>query len=270
MTNGTNMAPVTGDAGRIIIFGNAASGAGKTLTLAQAAVAFLRLGRRVGILDLAEDDYALGAFLDRRRAHDAKLPQPDYRRLPAQGRDEKTLATALTLTLAEMAADCDIILIDTPRAITPLVRLAHGYADIIVTPLRDIDLPSLATLKGNTARIETPAPYAEMLEDQQTRRQARFMHPALWLALRARMPIKHLQNKKQSIDTLDKISGALGFTPLAGLHERPLYNELFAKGITPLDLEGAFDMAHIATRQEIRSLVHALTPAVTTPVKNAG
>lgn len=245
---------------RIIIFGNATPATGKTLTLAQVAVALLRLGHRVGTMDLDEDGEGLSLFLHRRREHDPALPQPVHRRLPAAGRDEKTLATALTLAIAEMAADCDIILIDAPRGVGALARMAHGYADVIVTPVRGDDLSALAILKGNTARIEKPAPYAEMLEDQALRRSARDAHPALWYALRARMPAKHLSNKRQSVDMLDKISGILSFTPLAGLHERPLYNDLFQKGTTVADLPGAFDLSAVAARQEVRSLVAHLVP----------
>lgn len=253
---------------QIIIFGNAASASGKTLTLAQVAVALLRLGQRVGTMDLDEDGEGLSLFLHRRRKHDAALPQPTHRRLPSAGRDEKTLATALTLALAEMAADCDIILIDAPRGAGALSRMAHGYADIIITPVNGDDISSLATLKGNTARIEKPAPYAEMLEDQALRRAGRDAHPALWYALRTRTLTKHLNNKRQSIDLLDKISGPLGFTPLPGLHERALYNDLFAKGMTVSDLSNALDLPTVAARQEVRSLVHALNPPAAAPVKS--
>lgn len=258
MTDDTNMHGTP--EGRIIIFGNACRGTGRSLTAAQVAVALLRLGCRVGTMDLDEDGEGLSLFLHRRREHSPALPQPTHRRLPTAGRDEKTLATALTLALAEMAADCDIVIIDAPRGDGTLSRMAHGYADIIITPVQGSDLSSLATLKGNTARIEKPVPYAEMLEDQAIRRAARGAHPALWYALRSRTPAKHLNTKRQSVDLLDKISGTLGFTPLAGLHERPLYKELFEKGMTVLDHPGPFDIAHIAARQEVRSLVAHLVP----------
>lgn len=254
---------------QIIIFGNTTTGAGKTATLAQIAIALLRLGRTVGTLDLDEDHDGLTNFLDRRRAHDTSLPQPGHHRLPANGRDEKTLATALTLTLADMAAAHDIILIDTPSTLTPLARLAHGFADIVVTPVRGDDYTSLATLKNNTARIEKPAPYAEMLEDHAIRHHARGAAPAQWLALRSRAPIKPISNKRQSVDILDKISGTFGFSPVAGLHERPLYNDLFAKGLTLFDQKDSFDMSALAARQEVRSLIHAITPGTAAPVKDA-
>ena len=265
MTDDTNIP----SAGSIIIFGNAARAAGQSLTLAQVAVALLRLGPRVGTMDLDEDGEGLSLFLHRRREHDHDLPQPFHRRLPTAGRDEKTLATALTLALAEMAADCDIILIDAPRGAGALSRMAHSYADIIVTPVHGDDLSSLATLKGNTARIEKPAPYPEMLEDQAIRRHARGAHPALWYALRTRMSAKHLNNKRQSVDVLDKISSTLGFTPLAGLHERPLYKDLFEKGMTVSDLTGSFDLSAVAARQEVRSLVAHLVPAAQTHASKA-
>jgi chromosome partitioning protein len=254
---------------RIVIFSNAAPATGKSLTLAQVAVALLRGGHRVGTMDLDEDGEALSLFLHRRRDHDNTLPQPVHRRLPSAGRDEKTLATALTLALAEMAADCDIILIDAPRGAGALARMAHGYADIIVTPVNGDDLSSLVSLKGNTARIEKAAPYAEMLEDQALRRAGRDAHPATWYALRTRIPAKPLSNKRQSVDMLDKISSTLGFTPLAGLHERPLYNDLFAKGMTVSDLAGSLDLAAVAARQEVRSLVAHLIPGAQNTLSKA-
>lgn len=246
---------------QIIIFGNTEPRTGKSLTLAQIAVTLLRAGHRVGTMDLDEDGEGLSLFLHRRRETDPDLPQPVHRRLPAAGRDEKTLATALMLALTEMAADCDIILIDAPRGVGTLSRMAHGYADIIVTPVRDDDLSALALFKGNTSRIEKPAPYAEMLEDEAIRRNARGAHPAQWYALRTRRITSALKNKKQSVDILDKISSTFGFTPLAGLHERPLYNDLFTKGMTVADLPGPFSMADIAARQEVRSLTTHIIPA---------
>jgi chromosome partitioning protein len=147
--------------------------------------------------------------------------------------------------------------------------MAHGYADIIITPVNGDDLSSLATLKGNTARIEKASAYAEMLEDQAIRRAGRDAHPATWYALRTRTPAKYLNNKRQSIDILDKISSTLGFTPLAGLHERPLYNDLFAKGMTVSDLIGSFDLSAVAARQEVRSLIAHLIPGAQTTLSKA-
>ncbi|MBU0859856.1 MAG: division plane positioning ATPase MipZ [Alphaproteobacteria bacterium] len=247
----------------IIIFGNTVRGSGKSLTAAQLAVALLRAGHRIGTIDLDEDDEGLSLFLHRRRDHDADLPQPLHRRLPAAGRDDTALENALTLAITDLSTACDFIIIDTPHGDQTLAKLAHAYADTLITPLREDTLSALATLKSNTARIETVTPYAEMVEDQNIRRLDRGAAPIHWLVLRTRILNKPLRNKRQSLDLFDKLSSQLGFQPLQGLHERPLYKDLFAQGLTVFDLTGHFDLAAVAARQEVRGIINALSP---TPV----
>lgn len=162
----------------IIIFGNTVRGSGKSLTAAQLAVALLRAGHRIGTIDLDEDDEGLSLFLHRRRDHDADLPQPLHRRLPAAGRDDTALENALTLAITDLSTACDFIIIDTPHGDQTLAKLAHAYADTLITPLREDTLSALATLKSNTARIETVTPYAEMVEDQNIRRLDRGAAPS--------------------------------------------------------------------------------------------
>lgn len=251
---------MTGTDPHIIVFGNTVRGAGKTVTAAQATVALLRLGYRVGTLDLDEDNEALSLFLHRRRDLDPDLPQPLHRRLPAIGRDEKTLQNALALALAELSTGCDFILVDTPHGEQPLARLAHGYADTVVTPLKEEQLPALGSIKSGSARIETPAPYAEMLEEQAVRRVDRGMVPAQWLVLRSRLLKKPISQKKYQADIFDKISGELGFAPLTGLTERSMYSDLFSQGKTVQDLTGDFDLPAIAARQEVRNIICAIIP----------
>ena len=248
------------DGAQIVVFGNNADGAGKTLAAACAAVALLYDGCRVGTVDLDEDSRDLTRFWDRRRDRDPALPQPLHFPLAAGGRDERALQNALTVALTELAMDCDVIIVDTPRADRPLARLAHGYADTLVTPLQEGDLRSLALFKNRPVRIEKPTAYAEMIEDQNIRKLDRDARPIYWLGLRSRILPSVMKKKRQTADIFDKLSDHLGFVPLTALHERPVYKDLFDKGLTISDPGHAPDMSALVARQEVRTLVHAIRP----------
>lgn len=240
-------------AAHIIIFGNNVSGAGKTLTAAACAIALRRAGTRIATIDCAPDgEGSLTAFW-RRRAYNAALPQPAH----ATATDETTLAAKI----AALSADHAVIIVDTPRGETPVARHALAFADTLVTPLRPADLASLAAFKNNTDRFESAAPYAELIEQQALRRIERTGMPPCWFALRARTLHAPLSKARQTPDAFDKLSSHLGFLPLTALHERPLYNDLFAQGLTVHDLPGELDLPAVAARQEVRSLLHALLPA---------
>lgn len=248
----------------IIVLGNSVAAgdtpAGKTMVAAQIAVALLRDGHSVGTVDLDTKNQTLSRFWARRAEQHPDAPRPRHEQ-PAVTNGEQAAQVALVLALTDLGTACDFIIIDTGHTDHPASAFAHGFADTLITPMPE-DTSSLATLKNKTGRIESASPYSEMVEDQSLRRVDRGLAPTQWLVLRNRLPLSGTKKKRQHPDLFDKLSAQLGFEPLAGLLERPLYNDLFSQGLTVTDGEGGFDLARVAARQEVRTLLHALSPAV--------
>jgi chromosome partitioning protein len=247
----------------IVVLGNGLPAgdrpAGKTMAAAQLAVALLRDGHSVGTLDLDTKNQALSRFWARRAEKHPAAPRPRHEQ-PAAADNQQAAQVALVLALTDLGTSCDFIIIDTGPADHPATGFAHGFADTVITPTPE-DTSHLATLKNKTGRIDKPSPYSEMVEEQSLRRVDRGLPPTHWIALRSRAPLAGAKKKRQAPDPLDKLSAQLGFQPVAGLLERPLYNDLFSQGLTVTDGEGGFDLARVAARQEVRTLVHALVPA---------
>lgn len=68
----------------------------------------------------------------------------------------------------ERFEDKDCVVIDTPGSDMYLSRIAHSYADTLITPLNDsfIDLDMLVRIQSDSLDILRPSTYAEMVWDQ--------------------------------------------------------------------------------------------------------
>ena len=76
----------------IIVVGNEKGGSGKSTTCMHVATALVRMGFRVGALDLDVRQRSFGRYVENRRAYLEKagltLPSPDYRELPEIAPDQ--------------------------------------------------------------------------------------------------------------------------------------------------------------------------------------
>jgi chromosome partitioning protein len=244
----------------VIVVGNEEGGAGKSTLAMHLAVALLRGGASVGVIDLDLRQRTLSRYIENRRNCAAALPMP---RLASLG-DLATLDD-FHAALGLLAQACAYVVIDTPGVDTPLSRAAHSSADTLITPLNDcvVDFDVLGAVRPGQA--VTPSAYSEMVwQSRKQKLQARG-GPIDWIVIRNRLSASRIEarTRRRVGEALTALSGRIGFRLTAGLSERAVFRDLFTQGLTLLDVvggseAGALKMAHLAARQELRDLLGAL------------
>ena len=258
----------------IIVVGNEKGGSGKSTTSMHVATALVRMGHRVGTLDLDLRQKSLGRYIENRKAfnknHDLSLPLPSYRDLPdvtpAQLRPgENVYDRRLSAAVSGMENDSDFILIDCPGSHTRLSQVAHSLADTLVTPLNDsfVDFDLLARADPETNKILGPSIYSEMVWKARQLRAQAGLAPIDWIVVRNRLGAQAMHNKKKMGDALGDLARRIGFRVVPGFSERVIFRELFPRGLTLLDLrdigvKGQMNISNVAARQEVRDLVREL------------
>jgi chromosome partitioning protein len=254
----------------VVVLGNEKGGSGKSTTAMHLIVALLRLGYRVGSLDLDVRRGTLSRFFACRaqsvRSGGAILPMPDHRavdRSAASSRAEAEADERLRLDQAcrELAGN-DFIVIDTPGSDTYLARLAHAAADTLITPINDslIDIDVLAQIDPVRREVLAPSTYARAVWEQNNRRVLARRPPIDWVVMRNRLAHIDAHNKREIAGLLGQLARRLGFRLAPGFGERVVFRELFLRGETVLDLpaDGAASASHEAARREIAALLDAV------------
>ena len=263
----------------IIVVGNEKGGSGKSTTCMHVATALVRMGHRVGALDLDLRQKTFGRYVENRRTYLARagltLPTPDYRDLPdldaahvPQGENAFDLRLSQAVTALEPVSD--FIVIDCPGSHTRLSQVAHSLADTLITPLNDsfVDFDLLARMDMETGRVKGPSIYSEMVWGARQLRAQAGLKPIDWIVLRNRLGAQQMHNKKKVGAALEELSRRIGFRVAPGFSERVIFRELFPRGLTLLDLKDTgvdqLNLSNIAARQEVRDLVTELRlPGVT-------
>jgi len=258
----------------IIVFGNEKGGSGKTTAAMHVAVALARMDKRVAAIDLDTRQRSFSRQLENR----AGWCERSGNRLAAPAFFAATRSAAASLDvaageeaesfariLAQIEANFDFVVIDTPGADTHLSRLAHASADTLVTPLNDsfVDFDLLARVDPETFAVQKPSLYSDFVWDCRKKRLLA-SKPALdWVVMRNRIAATEARNKRRVTAALDALARRIGFRVAPGFGERVIYRELFPAGLTMLDLPQpqlgvSLSMSHIAGRQEVRTLVATL------------
>lgn len=259
----------------IIVFGNEKGGSGKSTTAMHTAIALLRLGYRVGTIDLDARQGTLTRYLKKRfdfitRNHE-QLPSPAHMaiqrsQLENTKKQHMEEETFLMMALDELNRVCDFIIIDTPGTDSFLSRLAHSYADTLITPMNDsfIDLDLLADIDMKNYDVVGPSIYSQMVEEQRNIKKARSGKAIDWIVMRNRMTHLSTNNNKTITRLLNEISKLAGFRLAHGFGERVVFKEMFLKGLTLLDLkedqDGGLTLSQISARQEVRNLIMEINP----------
>lgn len=253
----------------IIVVGNEKGGTGKSTVSMHLTVGLLHRGLSVATIDLDARQGTLSRYIENRRnnpkAVAAGLAVPEHVAIRAsedRAGDEGRLREAI----ARLRAAHDVVLIDTPGSDNYLSRVGHSYADTLVTPLNDslIDLDVLAAVDPATMRILRPSHYSEMVWETKKQRALRGERGTVdWVVMRNRLSSLDARNKRDMHDLLESLSRRIGFRTVAGLGERVVYRALFLDGLTLLDLRDGdlghgLSLSHVAARQELRALLHAL------------
>jgi chromosome partitioning protein len=257
-----------------IVVGNEKGGAGKSTVAMHLSIALLRMGMKVGVMDLDVRQRSMARYLENRarwiRNTGAPLPMPEMVRIDAsQARDlnaaEKEEAKHFEDSLKRLSERCHFIIIDAPGGDTFLSRLAHSAADTLITPLNDsfVDFDLLGDVDPQTLEVARPSFYAELVWDCRKKKAQDTKKPIDWVVMRNRMSPLDAKNKQRVGEALDNLSRRIGFRIAPGLSERVIYRELFPMGLSLLDLTDAgsgvaFTMSHVAARQEIRDMMIVL------------
>ncbi len=259
----------------VIVVGNEKGGAGKSTLAIHIVAGLLHAGKRVAIIDLDLRQRSMSRFFANRAVWTAGngqvLPMPVE---PDMG-DGKALARAdegeqlarFEAAFAEARRSADFILIDTPGGDTVLSRAAHGLADQIVTPMNDsfVDFDLLGQVDPVTLELQKPSIYSESVWEARKHRAITQGRQATidWIVVTNRLAVAAARNRQRLEERMEKLARRVGFRMGPGLRDRVIYRELFPFGLTVADLSNdvrpvAVSLAHVAARQELRSLMLAL------------
>lgn len=258
----------------VIVIGNEKGGSGKTTSSMHLIVALLRLGFKIGSIDIDSRQRSLSRYLENRKntmeRHKAALPLPQHfvvQRSPFNVVDEAEAdeRERMTKAINKLKEENDFIVIDSPGSDTYLSRLAHSHADTIITPINDsfVDLDVLASVDGQTLKVVKPSIYSEMVWEQKLLRAKRDGGSIEWIVMRNRLSNIDARNKRFMSQVLAELSRRIGFRAAPGFSERVIFREMFLQGLTVLDVmdtgkNSSISLSHIAARQEVRDLLKIL------------
>lgn len=266
--------------GHILVIGNEKGGSGKTTTSMHLIIGLLRLGFKVGSMDIDARQRSLTRYIENRKttmaSENASLPLPAHvviQRSPynIQEEAEADERERFTRALARLLVNCDFVVIDSPGSDTYLSRFAHSFADTVITPVNDsfVDLDVLASVDGISMKIQKPSIYSEMLWEQKMTRAKRDGGTIDWVVMRNRLSNIDARNKRMITKIMEELSKRLSFRQASGFSERVIFRELFLLGLTVLDVVetnkggNTLSMSHLAARQEVRDLLGTLQiPAI--------
>ena len=185
---------------RVIVVANEKGGSGKSTVAMHIAVALLKRGQRVATIDLDSRQKTFTHYIENRRtwAERAARDLESSEHLCLGTQDEVTSAEVLSNALDTLGQSHDFVVIDTPGYDSPMMRLAHSMADILITPLNDsfVDLDVLGSLDPDTMAVSAISHYAETVEQAQHQRRASGLEATDWIVLRNRLSMTPSRNKR--------------------------------------------------------------------------
>jgi chromosome partitioning protein len=256
----------------VIVVGSEKGGTGKSTTAIHLAVALMKLGFRVGTLDLDARQGTLSAFVRNRATlaeHNGRpLELPKHRAIVRSVSGDAAAAEADEAGRLQDAfddlADCHFIVVDTPGSDTYLCRLGHNRADTLVTPLNDsfLDIEVLAHINRDRREVESPSVYSQLVWEQNNQRVVAGRPPIDWVVLRNRLAHLEARNMREIQALLALLAKRIGFRLAPGISERVVFRELFMQGLTALDLPDSGrpgeSASHAAARREVQELLQAI------------
>lgn len=255
----------------VIVVGNEKGGSGKSTTVMHLAVSLLRQGLSVAVADLDARQGTITRYFENRSSYKADaqldLPMPELLTLRPEdgGSDDEGIEALLDGVIQDVSQRCQVVIFDTPGSDTPMSRIAHSFADTLITPMNDsfIDLDVLARVDAKTMTVQGPSHYSELVWGQRMNRAKRGGQAVDWIVMRNRMGHTQSKNKRDIDRLVGELATRIGFRTVPGFSERVIFRELFHKGLTLMDVievqgEAGLSMSHIAARQEVRQLIEAL------------
>ena len=254
--------------GKVIVFGNEKGGTGKSTLAMHLVVSLLNEWYKVGTIDVDARQGTFSRYIENRTktaSSDKSIIVPKHTPVFTSSNNsveqmEKENYENLSKVI-QSYDDYDFIIIDTPGNDTNLSRIAHSYADILITPLNEsfIDLDLLVRLKDSVSSFELkPSTYSEMVWEQKKNKAIRNKGTIDWVVLINRMSNIASKNRQELEKILHALSKRIGFRLARGFKERVIFRELFVSGLTLLDLKNQPSLSHIAAKHELSDLLRAL------------
>ena len=253
---------------RVIVVANEKGGSGKSTVAMHIAVALLKRGLRVATVDLDSRQKTFTHYVENRRtwADRAARGLESTEHLCLGTQDEVVAAEVLSNALDTLGCNHDFVVVDTPGYDSPMMRLAHSMADILITPLNDsfVDLDVLGGLDPDTMAVTAVSNYAETVEQARHQRRVSGLADTDWIVLRNRLSMTSTHNKRLVGAGIEALSRKLGFRCVEGLAERVVFREFFLRGLTAFDelneavLGKRPTLSHATARQEVETLLEAM------------
>ncbi|AFE52591.1 hypothetical protein MA5_02055 [Rickettsia prowazekii str. GvV257] len=247
----------------IFVLGNEKGGAGKTTCSMHLIIGLLYQNYSVISIDADSRQSSLTNYLKNRDLYNQQNPTntvlvPKHFHIFQSDVEEQINSFKQIL---KNNKDADYIVIDTPGSYTALSRIAHSYADTIITPINDsfLDLDVIAKMDSKD-EIISPSIYSQMIWEQKMERASRDGGSIDWIILRNRLSNLDALNKRRVGAVLVALAKRINFKLAEGFSERVIYRELFLQGLTLLDLKTAkydrvFNSSHVLARQELRNFL---------------
>ncbi len=248
-----------------IVFANEKGGTGKSTTAVHIAVALSYLGARVASIDLDPRQRTMHRYIENRlttlERRGLTLPTPDCEVFRGSSTGD------LIGMIRRLEANCDFLIIDNPGRDDPYARIAVEHADTLVTPMNDsfVDFDLIGQVDSETFKVKKLSFFAELIWEARMKRSRMTIEqqrPEMdWIVVRNRTGHVEARNQARLHKALGEMSKRVGFRVTQGLSERVIYRELFPSGLTLLDKGhlGELGTSHLVARQELRSLVRALS-----------
>jgi chromosome partitioning protein len=248
-----------------IVFANEKGGTGKSTTAVHIAVALAYLGARVASIDLDPRQRTMHRYIENRLTTLEKrgltLPTPDCEVFRGNSTGD------LLALIRRLEANCDFLIIDNPGRDDPYARIAVEHADTLVMPMNDsfVDFDLIGQVDAETFKVKKLSFFAELIWEARMKRSRMTIEqqrPEMdWIVVRNRTGHVEARNQARLQKALAEMAKRVGFRVTQGLSERVIYRELFPSGLTLLDKGhlGELGTSHLIARQELRSLVKALS-----------
>lgn len=255
---------------RIIVFGNQKGGTGKSTLAMHLVVSLLQKNKKVATIDVDAKQGTFSRYIENREITKRENPgvlTPHHTPLFESDADSVLDAQKENLenfsNLIKSLSDFDYIVVDTPGSDNNLSRIAHSFADVIITPMNEsfIDLDLLVRINDSTETTIKPSSYAEMVWNQKKERAIRDKGNIDWIVLVNRMSSVLSKNRTELERVLSALAKRIGFRLTKGFKERVIFRELFLSGLTLLDRNISvtqMNLSHIAARQELNDLLRSL------------
>jgi chromosome partitioning protein len=258
----------------VIVIGNEKGGVGKTTISMHIITSLLYDGFKITSMDLDSRQRSLSNYIENRAGSIAKkkldILMPAHvvvnkSTLDSVKEGEQDENFRFTEALKKAGENSDVVVIDAPGNDTFLSRLAHSYADIIITPINDsfVDLNLLAEVDADDFTMSRHGLYSEVVWKAKMMRAQRSGGEIDWVILRNRLSHIDAHNKRNMLIALEGLTKRSGARLAEGLSERVIYRELFLSGLTLLDIlrddsEVNITTSHIAARRELRKFIDFL------------